>query len=128
MTTLTEIFGEPIHVYTRAQAIADGVLVDLNLAAPDVCRQHYKYPIACTAAVWNMIERAVENGADIPGTVHDLLWMSRVCVSRRFSDCTSLFECALVTGEGTEFYTFKMMCGPGDEAEPVITLMLPEED
>ncbi len=126
--TLTEIFGEPIHVYTRAQAIADGVLVDLNAAAPDVCRQHYKYPMACTPAVWAMIERAVENGADIPGTVHDLLWMSRVYISRRFDDSAILFECALMNEGDAKVHTFKMICGPGDEGEPVITLMLPDED
>ena len=29
--TMTEIFGEVISVYTRAQAIEDGVLADMNI-------------------------------------------------------------------------------------------------
>ena len=28
----SDLRGEPIHVYTRAQAIADGILVDLSTA------------------------------------------------------------------------------------------------
>lgn len=43
-----------IYSYTRAQAIEDGVLVDLTAIALDVCREHYKYPIACTSAVWRL--------------------------------------------------------------------------
>lgn len=31
--TITEVFGEVIHSYTRAQAIADGVLVDISETA-----------------------------------------------------------------------------------------------
>ena len=30
MTTMQEIFGEPISIYTRAQAIEDGTLIDLT--------------------------------------------------------------------------------------------------
>ena len=28
MSTLSDIFGPPIHTYTRAEAIADGVLIE----------------------------------------------------------------------------------------------------
>ena len=31
----SDFWGEPIHVYTRAQAIADGLLVDLTAATDD---------------------------------------------------------------------------------------------
>ena len=31
----SDLWGEPIHVYTRAQAIADGILVDLTTATDD---------------------------------------------------------------------------------------------
>lgn len=31
----SDFWGEPMHVYTRAQAIADGLLVDLTAATDD---------------------------------------------------------------------------------------------
>jgi len=30
MSSMTEFFGEPISVYTREQAIEDGVLIDVT--------------------------------------------------------------------------------------------------
>ena len=50
-------WGEPIYRYTRAQAIADGVLVDLTSAADGqgqlLCKQAgFKVPVAITRAAW----------------------------------------------------------------------------
>jgi type I site-specific restriction endonuclease len=47
----SKLFGKPIHVYTRAQAIADGVLVDLSTATDDqglrLCqRAGFELPVA----------------------------------------------------------------------------------
>ena len=123
-------FGEVISTYSRAQAIDDGVLIDLSAAAPEVCRQHLNYPVACTAAVWGIIERAIANKRycnDLNGIVHDMLWMSRKC-SRTLDESTRLFV-VIITGAGRQRnYTFKIVCGPGDNAEPVLTIMLPTED
>jgi hypothetical protein len=122
--------GSVIYVYTRAQAIEDGQLIDLSVLAPDVCCQHFKYPVACTAAVWRIIERAIENPrwcSDINGVVHDILWMSR-CHARAVDESTRLFQ-VIIKGAGRKsLFTLKLVCGPGDGAEPVLTLMLPEED
>ena len=50
--------AEIISRYTRAQALEDGVLVDLMQdTMRDVARQHYRYPVACTAAVWDILLR-----------------------------------------------------------------------
>ena len=51
-------FGETIYSYSRAQAIEDGVLVDLSHV--DSIRQHWKHPFACTSAVWGIIEDALQ--------------------------------------------------------------------
>lgn len=127
---MKEIFGEAIHTYTRAQAIADGVLVDLSAASPDVCRQHFNFPIACTSEVWAIIERAIKNKRccnDLAGVVHDVLYMSKQNITER-SESGVLFQ-VIITGAGRQkVFTFKMICGPGDNAEPVLTLMLPEQD
>ena len=120
-----------ISVYTRQDAINDGVLVDLmpgELA--NVVRQHYKYPIACTASVWSIIETAVTNPKcynDYAGVLHDILYMSKVSYTPQGDD-TRLFT-VIITGVGRrKYHRFKIVCGPGDLGEPVLTIMLPDED
>lgn len=131
MDTLTELFGEVISVYTREQAIEDGTLVDLSAVAPEVCRQHFKYPVACTAAVWAIIDKAVKNPKwhnDLNGVVHDILWMSKANKTRRYDATTHLFK-VIIKGAGRQsVFEFKIICGPGDQAEPVLTIMGVDED
>lgn len=120
-----------ISSYSRAQAIDDGVLVDLMQdVMKDVCRQHYKYPIACTSAVLDIIQRAVENKRhcnDYAGVLHDILHMSKV-YCRKLSESAVMFR-VIIRGAGRKsVYDFKLICGPGDAGEPVITIMLPHED
>ena len=56
---LLEIFGKPISIYTRAQAIEDGVLVDLTewASAEKSFIGGFRIPVAVSAAVWAEIER-----------------------------------------------------------------------
>jgi hypothetical protein len=124
-----DIFSDAdlIFSYTRKQAIEDGVLVELS---SPVCREHYKYPIAGTAAVWAIIDRAVKNPRtfnSLDGVLHDILWMSRAC--KRTVDPTTVLFQVLINGAGRQKkFTFKMVCGPSDDGSPCLTLMLPEED
>ena len=126
---MTCLFGEPISVYTRAQAIEDGTLVDLSKVAPDVCAQHYKVSVACTAAVWGVIDRAVKNPRclnDVNGVVHDVLWMSKVC-AQVVDTSTRLFK-VIIRGAGRKSsYVFKAVVGPGDSGECVLTISEPDE-
>jgi hypothetical protein len=96
----------------------------------EVCRQHYKYPIACTASVWGIMEQAVNNPKhcnDYAGILHDLLYMSKVSYTPQGDD-TRLFT-VIITGLGRrKYHRFKIVCGPGDLGEPVLTIMLPNED
>lgn len=122
---------EVISSYSRKQAIEDGVLVDLMQdKMAEVARQHYKYPIACTAAVWNIMQKAVENKRccnDYAGVLHDMLWMSRV-YKRHIDESTVIFR-VMINGAGRKkVYDFKMVVGPGDDMEPVITIMQTDED
>lgn len=129
--TMTEIFGDVIHHYSRAQAIEDGVLVDLmQNELGDVSRQHYKRPIACTLAVFEIMQKAVENPRycnDYAGILHDMLWMSKV-VRRPIDDSTATFRVIIQGASRCKYHTFKFVVGPGDQGEPVITIMLPNED
>lgn len=120
------VFGETIYSYSRAQAIDDGVLVDLSQV--DSIRQHWKHPFACTSAVWAIIEEALEKpGQDVAGICHDICTMAKHAV--RNSDAASEAEQirfnVIISGKT---HALKLHIGPGDTAAPVLTLMLPYED
>lgn len=115
-----------IYKYTREQAVEDGTLVDLSQFAAS---KMYKWPVACTASVWAIIENAVEHkewGNDFEGVLHDMLWMSQR-PTKKFSESSHLFKMIIFEGKQVD-YTFKVLVGPGDDSRPVITIMLPDED
>lgn len=126
-----DFFGEAIYEYSRAKALEDGVLVDMmqgDLAG--VCRQHYKHPVAVTSAVFEFMERAVDNlrtHQSIAGILHDMLWLSRK-FHRKLNPSAVEFTVRVRVGEELQKHDFKLVVGPGDAGEPVITIMLPHED
>jgi hypothetical protein len=66
MQTHEEIYGPAISTYTRAQAIADGVLVDVSNVL-DPCP--FKYPVAITRAAY--LATIAAGGTWTPGeTIH----------------------------------------------------------
>ena len=124
--------AEVISAYTRAEAIDDGLLVDATIGdLAGVSRQHYKTHVAMTIAVFDLIDRADKHPDwcnDYAGVWHDILWMSKVGVIRKPDPTTQLFR-VKITGTGRkQWHTLKAVCHPGDNAEPVITIMLPNED
>lgn len=147
MTDMTEFFGEPIFSYSRAQAIEDGVLADVSETAREA---GIRFPVAVTSAVW---DRYVEfdpscAGQSEKGRLWDILWMLRDGI-RRSRDCVQinykLYVAMPYKGDfqsneerperGTglsqtthRLVTLKAVIGPGDTADPVITIMLPSED
>lgn len=48
--SMADVFGPVISSYSRAQAIEDGVLVDISQA--DGCKGKFKFPMAMTRAAW----------------------------------------------------------------------------
>ena len=130
------LFGEVISVYTRAQALADGVLID---AGAMVLECGFRWPVALTAAAWNDCvtwsesdnERQIHQ--DPSGRLWDVLYMAAYA-ARTPADAVSqrLFELYRVPRDGhsTEAETarLKLVVGPGDGGEPVITILLPNED
>jgi hypothetical protein len=116
-------FGETIYSYSRAQAIEDGVLVDLSHV--DSIRQHWKYPFACTSAVWGIIEDALKKeGQDLPGICHDISTVAKLML-RTAPAGTDRVLFPVIIAERTR--TLKLHVGPGDTPDPVITLMLTHE-
>ncbi|EQD44239.1 hypothetical protein B1B_13596 [mine drainage metagenome] len=111
-----------IYSYTRSQAIADGVLVDLSERGR-TCG--IKYPTACTSTVWALIEATPETDRD----------MREVAEAVRISAVLSAMLEAIRAARGTDRVVFRALgaelwaqCGPGDDGEPVITIMLEGED
>jgi hypothetical protein len=132
----SDFWGEPIHVYTRAQAIADGVLVDAQVGdLHDVTRQHFgNDPVAMTAGIHALIERAVNNPKywnDWRGVWHDICFMSKVAPGRRrlrTLDTETMWFKVIIVGVGrTRYHTLKrVMVGTPTGVE--VTFMLADED
>ena len=117
-----------ISSYTRAQALADGVLVDVTEAAKEA---GIIYPTALTAAVWERYV-AVPDKLGCPdekARVANVLFMFHAAAkASRSGGYTIQFELITMIDDGLRTEKLKSICGPGDSAEPVITIMLPEED
>jgi hypothetical protein len=124
--TNENLFGETIYSYSRAQAIEDGVLVDLSHV--ESIRQHWKHPFACTSAVWGIIEDALQrpdqDSSGICRICHDISIMAKLAI-RSARDAEQILFTVIITGKK---HAMKLHIGPGDTAAAVLTLMLPYED
>jgi hypothetical protein len=118
-----------IYSYTRAQAIADGVLIDVTTTAREA---GVRFPAAVTSALWTRYivpdEASELHCQSTEGRLWDTLWLFR-WAAKNFSGDTLLFEVSYVMkGRQMTRVKLKAVCCPGDTPEPVITFMLPEED
>lgn len=122
------IFGEVIYSYTRTQAIEDGVLVDVSETAAEL---GFRLPVAVSAAVWT---RCVdweneEAGQDEKGRLWDVLWIARLAARGAKEQSQVGYILRVVQADQTvEHVELKMHIGPGDEGEPVITILMANED
>lgn len=133
MTTMQEIFGDVIYSYSRAQAIEDGVLIDVSETAREA---GIKFPVALTSAVWDEyveVPFGLRGHQDPKGRLWDIIFMFRMSVKNN-GEQNPLRFCLYVrnthreTLDNRDKIELKAHCGPGDTAEPVITIMLPHED
>ena len=121
-----------IFSYSRAQAIEDGVLVDLTEWAKET---GFRIPVACTSTIWERYivppHRTKELGQSERGRAHDLLWIlyNAIRSSKTAGHDQLLFEVVFLQApKRHETVSLKAVCSPCDRHEPVITVMLPEED
>ncbi len=130
------LFGDLIYSYTRAQAIEDGILIDATEMAREV---GFKWPVALTAAAWadcvawSDADNERQAYQDQSGRLWDVLFMASFAV-RTAKNANRQLQFGLQriprNGCSTESQrlVLKLILGPGDDGEPVITIMLPEED
>jgi hypothetical protein len=114
-----------VHVYTRAQAIEDGFLVDVSELLPES-----KLPVAVTAAAWALISNIPPSKwwQDVKGRLWDAYYMGMMA-ARRAPEASEVVVYQLIMHNGRKAYaTLKLHIGPGDDGEAVLTIMLPEED
>lgn len=130
---LSEIFGEVISSYTRTQAIDDGMLVDVSHTAQEA---GFSFPVALTRAAWSdcvewsEADSKRQTHQDESGRLWDVLWMASRAARRGGQEIRFQLYRVPRGGRGMRprLVTLKAICGPGDDGEPVITIMLPPED
>jgi ethanolamine ammonia-lyase small subunit len=127
---MPEADDEIVATYTRAQALEDGVLIDISDRAKEA---GIRVPTAVTLAVWSkyveLTPAAAKAGCDVEGRCWDIIWMFRRTARRVRSRDAVLFDLEVVT-ECVEpsTVTLKAVIGPGDSGEPILTIMEPNED
>lgn len=139
-----------ISSYTRAEAIADGTLRDIT---PHSIAHNIRYPVAFTEAVWNSYvefdrEALAGLGQSMGGRICEILVSFSLASRKADGACDVTFRTILalpdrgdwqinedvppaaagVTRETHRVVTLRAVCGPGDDPNPVITIMLPGED
>ena len=129
-------FGPVIFAYTRAQAIEDGVLVDVSETAREA---GFRIPVAVTRTVWDRLI-ALPDGyrgfQDERGRLWDVVWMAHY-YARRASDRDRVTMSVLVrdirkdlrdSNRPPRRHCPVVAIGAGDQDEPVVTIMFPEDD
>ncbi|MCW5648336.1 MAG: hypothetical protein KIS62_01185 [Ramlibacter sp.] len=126
-----------IHSYSREQAFADGVLVNLSESA-EWKEAGFRMPVACTRAVWDAYIAWTDDDTnkqtvqDQSGRLWDVLFMLRHGIATSANTNSLLYQLHVVPRDGksrrARRITLKALAGPGDYAEPVITIMMPNED
>lgn len=119
-----------ISSYSRKEAIDDGVLADISHMAREA---GFRFPVAITSGVLTSLEPTthdLEAGQSRDGRLWDLLSMLKLAIRRAEGsqvDFSMLVWRSRYGGKAMK-EEFRSICGPGDDMEPVITIMLPHED
>ena len=131
---------------TRKQLIKNGVLIDLSSRFQVEVDQLYKFPVACSASVWGLIENAAciniaQQSSEITdeaewlqvveqiyaAIVWDILWMSQKNIIKKIDDYRHIFAVLIATNGEAQSHNFKLSVHLSDNKEQVITIMMPEE-
>jgi hypothetical protein len=123
--------SEIVHRYTRADAIRDGVLIDVTAVAQEA---GIRYPVALTAGAWAecvVVPPGVEC-QDEAGRLWDVIWLLRCAIKGSKDSAREVRFAVHVRNDNRDgtppLVRLKALYGSGDHGEPVITVMLPEED
>ena len=132
--SLEATFGSVIYSYTRAQAVADGVQVDVTKTAQEA---GIKFPVFLTRTVFDAYVavpggRAQAPGQDEAGRLWDIVWMLRFGILRSRPGVDRIPVALYVRNENRRAKLVKLIATCGaldiDHPQPAITVMMPDED
>lgn len=131
MKTNESPFGEVIYAYTRKQAIADGMQVDVTATAQEA---GIKFPVFITRGVFETYVAVPEGvtGQDESGRLFDIVWMLRFAILRARPGVQQIPVALYVRNDNRAAKLIKLIATCGaldmDDPRPTITIMLPTED
>ena len=129
--SMTETFGSVIYSYTRKQAVADGVQVEVTKTAQEA---GISFPVFLTRTVFDAYVAVPEgvSGQDEAGRLWDIVWMLRFAIIRSRSHTDRVPVALYVRNDNHRAKLVKLIaqCGPldMDDAQPAITVLMPGED
>jgi hypothetical protein len=124
-------FGEVIFSYTRSQAVADGVQIEVSKTAQEA---GIRFPVFLTRAVYDAYVTVPPGvaGQDEAGRLWDLMTMTRFAILRSRPGCDRLPVALYVRNDNRapRLVRLTAVCGPLDidDPQPAITIMLLDED
>ncbi len=130
------VFGPVLSAYPRAQAIEEGVLVDVSETAREA---GFTIPVAITRTVWERLVALPERYRgyqDEKGRLWDVIWMASHA-ARRNRNSNRVTMCVHVRDIRKDLRDSMapprkhcpiVSIGGGDVGEAVITIMFPEDD
>jgi hypothetical protein len=112
-----------IFSYSRAQAIRDGVLIDVSSRAKSL---GYRIPVALTAGLHDALTAGASEETETSARVDRLLIALRDSIAGNPGAGDRLdFIIKAISLAPLRAWA---LCGPGDTTAPVLTVMLPQED
>ena len=124
-------FGPVVYSYTRAQAIADGVQVEVTETAKEA---GISFPVFLTRTVFDAYVAVPEGvtAQDETGRLWDIVWMLRFAIIRARPGVQRIPVALYVRNDNHRAKLIKLIatCGPRDidDPQPAITVMMPDED
>jgi len=119
-----------VYSYSREQAIADGVLVDVTEQAKAI---GFKLHTVVTDHLFHGYVEVPEGldgeGQSVTGRLHDLMVLALFTARKAVNTDRVTFKVDFLMAPGRK-ETVEVIAhiGPGDHGEPVLTIMLPEDD
>ena len=129
--TAADIFGPVLYTYSRSQAVADGLQIEVSKVAEEA---GVRFPVFITSAVYDSFVRVPPGvtGQDQAGRLWDVVWMLRFAIRKAQHGQARLPFALYVRNDNKAPRLIKLvaMCGPLDidDPQPAITIMLPDED
>lgn len=118
--------ADVISVYSRAQAISDGVLVDVTEVAK---RCGWGVPVALTSSVYTAVAGARGSGP-LDAKLLRLRWLLLEAKGQALEAPgeTDRFHFTHYSDVTRQTHHLWALCGPGDTPDPVVTIMMEGED